>query len=35
MMPVYVFHEPIDVKEVMGDIEPGIEDKHVDEDLFY
>jgi hypothetical protein len=33
VVPVHVFHEPVDVEEVVSEVEPCIENKHVDEDL--
>lgn len=33
VVAVDVFHEPVDVEEVMGQVEPSVEDKQVDEDL--
>jgi hypothetical protein len=33
MMSMNMFHEPFDMKEVVGKVKPGIEDEHIDEHL--
>ena len=34
MMSMHVPHEPFNMKEVMGNIKPCIEDEHIDKNLF-
>lgn len=30
---MHVVHEPVDMQEVVGDVEPSVENEHIDEDV--
>lgn len=35
MVPaVDMFHEPVDMQQMVGEVKPGIKNKQIDEDLF-